>query len=180
MTPFEKAGYTKDSKFRVTKCESSIIKFKVDDILSIVSDDESVCPRFVNQEGYSNFFVLPESLEERFKSELIVEQEVSNPSYPNPPHKHAAIIAEWIKGAEIEYWSPLYLSWCTITRPDWLVNGKYRVKPQKSEKEVQIEKLEVEMEEAKSKLVKNFEGYLISVDEVSEIIGNLKELKSNV
>lgn len=147
MTPFEKAGYTKDSKFRVTKCESGIIKFKVGDILSIVSNEESVSPKFVNQEGYSNFFVLPESLEERFKSELIVEQEVSNNIYPNPPHKHAAIIAEWIKGAEIEYYDKNFKLWVSARTPTWSENLEYRVKPQKSEKDIQIEKLEAELEE---------------------------------
>ncbi len=180
MTPFEKAGYTKDSKFRVTKCESSIIKFKVGDILSIVSDDESVCPKFVNQEGYSNFFVLPESLEERFKSELIVEQEVSNNIYPNPPHKHAELIKCWADGAEIEYYDPNTGYWYSSSAPLWSYNVEYRVKPQKSDKDIQIEKLEVELEELETSVSKAWLDYNTSVLNLLQCRQELQEIKSNV
>ena len=65
-------------------------------------------------------------------------------AYPNPPHKHAELIKAWADGAQIQYKS--LGSWYDIYQPDWRSEGEYRIKPQRSDKDIQkdeqIERLE--------------------------------------
>ena len=66
-------------------------------------------------------------------------------AYPNPPHKHAELIKVWADGADIQLFRTYDNMWEDITRPDWSAS-KYRIKPQRSDKDIQkdeqIERLE--------------------------------------
>ena len=63
------------------------------------------------------------------------------PEYPNPPHKHVALIIAWAKGAVIELWSYNDV-WNQVDEPSWCNSSKYRIKPSKSDKDIKIEELE--------------------------------------
>jgi len=171
-TPFEKAGYTRDSKFRVTIRECD---FKEGDVVILRKDDGTHSPQFmlVNDPDVWDYMNLGEEVE------LIVEQEVSNASYPNPPYKHAAIIVEWVKGAEIEYYDKNFKLWVSARTPTWSENLEYRVKPQKSEKDIQIEKLEAELEELETSVSKAWLDYNTSVLNLLQCRQELQEIKSN-
>ena len=165
MTPFQAAGYTKDSKFKVLAIGgASYSPFKVGDVISLCYDDGSSSPKFVNQEGIKDYFLLPASNSTIMKCKLINEQT----SYPNPPHKHADIIHAWADGAEIECWrkscGDCPAQWIKLSSPAWLVTAKYRVKPvepsksqKQSEKEAlqeQLAKIEQETATLKQQLSK--------------------------
>lgn len=76
--------------------------------------------------------------------------------YPNPPHKHADLIIEWAKGANIQYWSKISNSWKDINYPTpaWTTDAEYRVKPsaddtKKQQALSQIKEAEDKIKEAK-------------------------------
>ena len=72
--------------------------------------------------------------------------------YPNPPHKHRDLIIEWADGAEIQV---IYDGkWVDQTHPDWENSLKYRVKPQKTEKDLEIEAIQKQIDELKERLEK--------------------------
>ena len=76
-------------------------------------------------------------------------------AYPNPPHKHRDLIIEWVNGAEIQV---IYDGkWVDQTHPDWENSLKYRVKPQKPEKDLEIEAIQKQMDELKERL-ENLKG----------------------
>ena len=62
--------------------------------------------------------------------------------YPNGPLKHAELIKAWADGAEIEIF--MYGEWCKnpLKAPTWRDPVEYRIKPNQSDKDVQIEALE--------------------------------------
>lgn len=63
--------------------------------------------------------------------------------YPNPPHKHAELIKAWADGAEIEMKNGTLWTDCVQpNNPSWSNSVEYRIKPSKSDKDIQIEKLE--------------------------------------
>ena len=64
-TPFEKAGYTLDTKFR---CIKEYGDFMVGDILQAREDDGSHYPFFTNKRGVVDFMYLP-----RYKDEDEIE-----------------------------------------------------------------------------------------------------------
>jgi len=170
MTPFEEAGYTKDSKFKTLVDYCDLPKGT---IAPLYVDDGSSCPYFKafgDQQEYTYHL---------YEVELIVEDKPKS-NYPNPPHKHAEIIKQWADGAEIEYYSPYGKVWCRVSRPSWEDDIEFRVKPQKSEKDIQIEKLEVELEEAKERMLAFSNGCRLELSKVGELYGKLRELKSNV
>lgn len=70
--------------------------------------------------------------------------ELVRTAYPNPPHKHAKLIKAWADGAEIEYQRGFRVEWYTTETPSWVHYWEYRIKaqPVKSDKDIQIEKLE--------------------------------------
>lgn len=72
--------------------------------------------------------------------------ELVTTAYPNAPHKHADMIKAWADGAEIEYKCKGMSLYYPVPNPQWLLvtGGKYRIKAQtvKSDKDIQIEKLE--------------------------------------
>ena len=71
---------------------------------------------------------------------IILSEE--NPEYPNPPHKHAEAIKAWADGAEIEErWNGDCL-FTFISHPTWNPNKEFRVKSQKSDKDIKLEQLE--------------------------------------
>ncbi len=163
MTPFEKAGYTKDSKFRVMRDTHG---FAEGDTVWLYRDDAGYMPLFSNGRGlaYIELSLFSGSNPE-FK--LIVEDE---PVYPNPPQKHKDVIIEWAKGAEIEY---RYRSdeWCSTRTPTWRLDLQYRVKPQTSDKETYIKELEAELLGARAaleKVKKEFKQYHTSVVKLLE------------
>jgi len=178
-TPFEKAGYTKGSKFKTLVARCNTVAGA---IVQLQEDDGSHSPFFEAVDvGERLCFWLPTEGDKRGEEEeleLIVEQEVSNASYPNPPHKHAAIIAEWIKGAEIEY-RVSGSEWYPAPNPTWSNHREYRVKPQKSDKDIQIEKLEAEFKVAKIEMEKFYNSYMQSFNKTVEISDKIQELKSN-
>ena len=75
--------------------------------------------------------------------------ELVTTKYPNPPHKHAELITAWADGADIEYQVPNSAKpgckWINTPMPLWVIDTVYRIKPAKpvkSDKDIQIEKLE--------------------------------------
>ena len=57
-TPFEQAGYTEDTKFRVI---SGGAHFNAGDVVKLAYDDNSTSPRFVNEKtGKKAYMYLPE------------------------------------------------------------------------------------------------------------------------
>jgi len=173
-TPFEKAGYTKDSKFKVT---SSYGDFEEGNVVILRKDDGTHSPQFVlvDDPDVWEFMDLDDEVE------LIVEDKPKHTNYPNPPHKHAELIKQWADGAEIEYFS-ICDCWLKADNPPiWAENLQYRVKPQKSEKDIQIEKLEAEYKnvlEEYTKTYNNMVGTLLP--QINDIVTKLQELKSNV
>ena len=72
--------------------------------------------------------------------------------HPNPPHKHKDLIIAWANGADIEVMDTTG-SWCGLVKsPEWREIGKYRIKPTKSAKDVQIEELEAKAKELLDKI----------------------------
>lgn len=68
-------------------------------------------------------------------------------------HKHHDLIIAWAKGAEIEC-KDSYGEWVPCQRPEWLQWCEYRVKPQKTEKELLIEETRGKIEELQEQLDK--------------------------
>jgi hypothetical protein len=82
----------------------------------------------------------------RFK---IVEAHKVKTTYPNPPHKHAELIKVWADGAEIEYYVEAHSQcpkgeWVLARNPGWVNTMKYRIKPQKTAKDIKLEELEAQ------------------------------------
>lgn len=181
MTPFEKAGYTKDSKFKTLVTRGNTLAGV---IVQLQEDDGSHCPLFEAVDvGERLCFWLPTEGDKRGveeELEIIVEQEVSNASYPNPPHKHAEIIKQWADGAEIEYYDPNTGYWYSSSAPLWSNHREYRVKPQKSDKDIQIEKLEADFQVAKIEMAKFYNSYMQCFNKTVEISDKIQEIKSNV
>ena len=78
MSPFEKAGYTKHTKFKVLRDYGS---FKVGDIVTLVLDDGTICPRFITKGGNKvmEYMYLPNAAAPQgFKEELEVYEEAEN------------------------------------------------------------------------------------------------------
>ena len=57
--------------------------------------------------------------------------------YPNPPHKHRDLIIEWANGADIQIWSAVESKWLDNQPPHWYEVRRYRVKPKKSERDIE-------------------------------------------
>ena len=76
---------------------------------------------------------------------------LAQPCYPNPPHKHAELIKAWADGAQIQSCSAHY-DWRDTVNPSWIDGVEYRIKPEKSEREIQIEELEKQARELADKI----------------------------
>ena len=75
--------------------------------------------------------------------------------YPNPPHKHAELIKAWADGAEIQYSAGFEgnLDWRTNpNEPSWHDTTDYRIKPQKTDKQIKLEKLQKKAEEVAAEI----------------------------
>ena len=72
--------------------------------------------------------------------------------HPNPPHKHRDLITEWANGADIQVWDDN--NWFDTLIPNWYETSKYRVKPQKSERDNEIESIHKQIDELKERLEK--------------------------
>ena len=73
-------------------------------------------------------------------------------------HKHADLIIAWANGAEIEYNSDRRGCWEVRGTPQWLGSVEYRIKPEKSQaeldKEASIAKMEKSIKEMQTELAK--------------------------
>ena len=72
MTPFEKAGYSKYTKFRVL---GNVLSFKKDDIVTLEHDNGRYCPWFKTEDGRKIRLCLPNMAPEGFEEELEVYEE---------------------------------------------------------------------------------------------------------
>ena len=72
--------------------------------------------------------------------------------YPKPPHKHRDLIIEWANGADIQVM--YHGNWVDQFDPDWEDSWEYRIKPQKSERDIEIENIQKQMDELKERLEK--------------------------
>ena len=70
MTPFEKAGYTKDTKFKVLRDSNAC--FSKGDIVTLAEDDGFRCPWFKTEDGNVGRLWLPNTC--RWELELYVEE----------------------------------------------------------------------------------------------------------
>ena len=73
-------------------------------------------------------------------------------AYQNPPHKHRDLIIEWANGADIQIY--MLDEWHDDNEPHWDTVNNYRVKPQKSERDIEIESIQKQMGELKERLEK--------------------------
>lgn len=78
----------------------------------------------------------------------------AEPTYPNPPHKHAELIKAWADGAEIQCKILGTEGWANIDLPAWSEGLAYRIKPNKSYKDIQIEKLEQQAQQLAKDIAK--------------------------
>ena len=69
LTPFEKAGYTKDAKFKVLGNWGSL---KKGDIVTLDEDDGTICPRFKTEDGRCGSMWLPNMAPKGCREELEV------------------------------------------------------------------------------------------------------------
>lgn len=64
--------------------------------------------------------------------------------YPNAPHKHVKEMIAFAEGANIEYFDSMN-AWCHVPSPTWGVINEYRIKPEKTTNQLEIERIESEM-----------------------------------
>lgn len=79
---------------------------------------------------------------------------LSQPRKTTTPHKHAALIHAWADGAEIEIYRGDVTRWVMAYQPRWDSAYTYRIKPEKSEAELEREAIIKEMEALKVRLSK--------------------------
>ena len=88
MTPFEKAGYTKDTKFRVLNCFGTLEK---GDIVTLDEDDGTVAPKFKTEDGRRDWLYLPNTAED-----VGVEEELEVYEEPkSDPKKYEYLIENY-------------------------------------------------------------------------------------
>lgn len=91
-------------------------------------------------EGRGNFSYSVHSFELRTLEDTSSASEQNTANY----HIHHDLIVAWAKGAKIEFntWN----GWRPCRVPQWHVHGyKFRIAPEKTEKELEIERIESEM-----------------------------------
>ena len=80
--------------------------------------------------------------------------ELANETYAYKPHVHCELIRAWADGAEVDrYCTDLY-EWQPVLYPTWRVHDDYRIRPNKTDKELQIEKLEEQAKQLASDITK--------------------------
>ena len=72
LTPFERAGYTKETKFKVLVNNCGL---RVGDIVTLNKDDGSVCPLFQTKDGRWCYTFLPNTAPRSCDEELEVYEE---------------------------------------------------------------------------------------------------------
>jgi hypothetical protein len=73
-------------------------------------------------------------------------------NYPNPPHKHNAIIKEWADGANVRGRVSDDADWFYPTHPQWLLDHQYEVVPPKTDKQLKLEKLQKKADEVAAEI----------------------------
>ena len=64
--------------------------------------------------------------------------------YPNPPHEHTKEMIAFAEGANIQM-QLNDMSWGYDKYPSWHENNKYRTEPEKTAKDLEIERIELEI-----------------------------------
>ena len=123
--------------------------FKVGDIVKLKSGN-----KFSNGE-YTCVIVKMRDMDVYLSSTTLHNVNQLELAYPNPPHKHRDLIIEWANGADIQVWTDNY--WLGVEIPKWYESRKYRVKPQKTERDIEIESIQKQMDELKERL-ENLKG----------------------
>jgi hypothetical protein len=138
MSEYTEAGYTKDIKFIAQR---NTVGFVKGEILWLSRDDGTRCPSFTNGtiEGFM-YLPLANTSADFLDLKVYVEEKTS---YQNPPHKHADVIIEWAKGAEIECLSGN--KWYPVCNPDFYNSTQYRVKPIRPQKQLEKEALQEQL-----------------------------------
>lgn len=62
-------------------------------------------------------------------------------------HKHHDVIVAWAKGSKVQIFGAVHKEWMDCECPSFGVNRKYRIKPEKSEAEIELEKLQEKINE---------------------------------
>lgn len=174
MTPFEQAGYTKDSKFRTL---TEIYGLPIGTTLILSKDDGTDSPFFRLLDGGK--------IDRKYNEVAIVfakdvEIVTEGTRYPNPPHKHAALIKAWADGAVIEYCLEEGGVWISTNSPTWSERTSYRVKAVKSKKELEIEEWECKRRILNSQIIPMWEDFSRVQSQLLDTIDHLQELKSSV
>ena len=64
-------------------------------------------------------------------------------NYPNPPHKHVKEMIAFAEGAIIQYKQDMV--WFEDVSPTWCEGDEFRIKPEKTSKQLEIERIESEI-----------------------------------
>jgi len=108
---------------------------KVYTLVSITNSNKGA--RWVSLEGKNNYDVSASHFE-----------------LAGEPHVHCELIKAWADGAEIEAYSALNDKWFFECTPLWLDIFEYRIRPNKTDKELQIEKLELQAKQLANDITK--------------------------
>lgn len=140
MTPCEALGYKIGDAFKVLKflyqtCEVKHVALHKEDVVILIEDDGTDTPLFEIGDGRTVHIDLD------YLSK-----------YPNPPHKHRDLIIEWANGADIQIY--ILNEWHDDENPCWGTCNDYRIKPQKSERDLEIEAIQKQMDELKERIEK--------------------------
>jgi len=75
-------------------------------------------------------------------------------AYPNKPHLHCELIKAWADGAEVDRFCTNLYEWQPVLYPTWRVHDKYRIRPNKTDKDLKIEELERQAKQLASDITK--------------------------
>lgn len=89
LTPFEKAGYTKDTKFRVTQDAARVCDLKVGAVVWLSCDDGSTSPEFTDGR-YEGFLQLP-GIDEEYTPLEVIKETTEEDQYPHIQVKLSAV-----------------------------------------------------------------------------------------
>lgn len=145
----DKIVYTGNSANEINRNKHYLLN--IGDVLTLIEDDNSVNPDFRNQEGVEACFSVAGTHSREWHKVFAADS-----AYPSPPHKHADLIIEWARGAEIEYKSDN--DWYADKAKNWYDSVEYRIKPTKSQaeldKEASIAKMEQSIKDMQTELTK--------------------------
>lgn len=119
-TPFENAGYTKDTVFRVL---SGSVAFERNDLLRLDLDDGTACPRFVDQRGQKAYMPLPKKKVRDGESILEVAHNAITPEMlgeiGSNRYEVIRMVLKVLDGDEVTYNNKDYTEITSIDRAAW-------------------------------------------------------------